>query len=104
MLDTSPRKRFYMSLRAYKKAGEMMGKPSLSHLKDEWQELLSDKSLEELVDVIHTLARLLGLPSWIIYFLAYPTAKKHADRVRERGCPRSERACREAGPKCCCLR
>ena len=91
-----------MSLRAYKKAGEMMGKPSLSHLKDEWQELLSDKSLEELVDVIHTLARLLGLPSWIIYFIAYPTAKKHAVRVIERGCPRSERACREAGAECCC--
>ena len=93
-----------MSLRAYKKAGEMMGKPSLSHLKDEWRELVEDKSLEELVDVIHTLARLLGLPSWVIYFLAYPTAKKHAERVIERGCPRSERACREAGSKCCCLR
>lgn len=39
------------------------------------------------------------LTSWIIYFLAYPTAKK--DRVSERGYLRSERACREAGAECC---
>ena len=91
-----------MMLRAYQRASKMMGKPSLAHLKDEWQELVEDKSLEEMFDVIHTLARLLALPSWAVYFLAYPTAKKHAGRVRERGCPRSERACREAGAECCC--
>jgi hypothetical protein len=86
----------------YKKATLMMGTPSLGALRDEVGELISDRSAEELCDVIHTLARLARLPSGVVWVIAHSTAKKHAERVALRGCPRSERSCREADEACCC--
>ena len=91
-----------MTFEHYKKAVEMMGRPSLDALKDEMMELIQDKSIEEVCDVLHTLCRLVGLPPYVAWVIARPTASKHAKRVAERGCPRSERMCKLLGDNCCC--
>lgn len=86
----------------YKNATALMGTPSIDDLLAEGRELVEDKSLEEVNDVLHTLCRLLRLPSRIAWVVAKPTAMKHAQRMAERGCPRSLRNCKAAGRDCCC--
>ena len=71
-------------------------------LKDEFKELVEDKSVEEVFDVLHTLCRVGKMPNIVTYILAYPTARKHAMRVLEYGCPRSRRNCDRAGDQCVC--
>lgn len=90
------------SFEHYRKAVLMMGRPSLDALKDELGELIQDRSIEEVCDVLHTLCRLVGLPPYVAWVVARPTAMKHAKRVAERGCPRSERMCKLLGDDCCC--
>lgn len=80
----------------------MLGQPSFQAVKEEFAELLEDKSLEEVVDVIHSLGRFANLPLPLLYFVCRKTALKHAKRVQKRGCPRSERNCNAAGETCCC--
>ena len=91
-----------MTFEHYKKAILMMGKPSFSALKDEVGELITDKSIEEVCDVSHTVCRLFGFPPYVAWVFCRPTAMKHAKRLAERGCPRSERMCSLLGEKCCC--
>ena len=91
-----------MTFEHYKRAVKMMGRPTLEALKDELGELIQDKSIEEVCDVVHTLIRLVGLPPIVSWVVARPTASKHALRVAERGCPRSERMCLHLGDECCC--
>ena len=86
----------------YKKAVKMMGSPSWVALKDELGELIHDRSIEEVCDVVHTLIRLIGLPPIVSWVFARPTASKHAKRLIERGCPRSLRMCKLLGDDCCC--
>ena len=74
----------------------------LQALKDEFAELIEDKSVEEIFDVIHTLCRLARIPNLVAYVVAYPTARKHALRVLKHGCPRSRRNCNKAGDSCIC--
>ena len=74
----------------------------LQAVKEEFGEMLEDKSLEEVFDVIHTLCRVARIPNLVTYVVAYPTARKHALRVLEYGCPRSRRNCRKAGASCIC--
>jgi hypothetical protein len=71
-------------------------------IKDEFAELVKDRSLEEVFDVIHTILRVARMPNVFTYILAYPTARKHALRVLEYGCPRSKRNCKKAGDSCIC--
>jgi hypothetical protein len=71
-------------------------------LRDEFAELVEDKSIEEVFDVLHTLCRMVKMPNIITYIIAYPTAKKHALRVLSYGCPRSRRNCEKAGDLCIC--
>jgi len=89
---------------SYIKAVNMMGRPTRQDVKNELKELAKDKSLEEISDVIHSMCRYVGLPAKFSWMLAKPTAKKHAVRVQERGCPRSKRNCETAGDNCCCKR
>lgn len=89
-------------LEEYKAAMRLMSKPNLSDLGAEAKELIEEPSMEELFDVLHTLCRMLRLPSTLTYSIAKPTAMKHAVRFAQRGCPRSERNCRAAGDSCCC--
>jgi hypothetical protein len=86
----------------YKSATRLMGKPSFADLVAEGRELIEDKSLEEMSDVLHTLCRLARLPSWVAWVVARPTAMKHARRMADRGCPRSVRNCKASGSACCC--
>jgi hypothetical protein len=86
----------------YKKSTDLMGTPSFNDLLAEVEELIEDKSLEELSDVLHTICRILRLPSRIAWVVARPTAMKHAQRMVDRGCPRSARNCKAAGRDCCC--
>lgn len=83
----------------------MMGRPNIGDIKEEWKEMLDSKSpkemMEELDDVLHSALRYIRVPNRIVWFLAHPTARKHAKRVLSRGCPRSERNCK-AAEKCCC--
>ena len=71
-------------------------------VKDEFAELVEDKSIEEVFDVIHTACRIARIPNAFTYIIAYPTAKKHALRVLSYGCPRSKRNCQKAGDSCIC--
>ena len=89
-------------LEKYRKAMQLMTRPNLKDLIAEAKELLEEPSLEELFDVLHTLCRMLQLPPAVTYFVARPTAMKHAVRYAKRGCPRSERNCEAAGDSCCC--
>tara|TARA_B100000214_G_C23842178_1_gene569354 strand:- start:460 stop:762 length:303 start_codon:yes stop_codon:yes gene_type:complete len=91
-----------MTFEHYKRAVKMMGRPSWDALIDEVGELIQDKSIEEVCDVLHTIIRLVGLPPIVSWVVARPTASKHAKRVAERGCPRSERMCKLLGNDCCC--
>lgn len=91
-----------LKLKEYKKAMDLMPRPNLNDLSAEAGELIEKPSMEELFDVLHTLCRMLRLPSTLTYSIAKPTAMKHAVRFAERGCPRSERNCKAAGPSCCC--
>lgn len=86
----------------YLKATKLMGRPSFTDVLDEVQELWKDKSLEELHDVVHSLCRYTRVPDTLTWHLAKPTATKHALRMKQRGCPRSERNCLAAGKNCCC--
>lgn len=89
----------------YKKAMQIMNdRPSFDALKDEVIELIEDKSLEEVFDVIHTILRMAGAPTMMSYVLGYPTAIKHAKRVAEYGCPRSRRNHLKHGDDCICKR
>lgn len=100
----------------YVEATKRMGKPSWQHVKDEWDEVveiigeqrlktLQDMSKEELreetEDVFHSLFRYMGLPNRLVWILANNTAKKHALRMQDRDCPRSERNCKNSEEKCC---
>ena len=89
-------------LEEYEAAMQLMTRPNLKDLAAEAKELLEEPSLNELFDVLHTLCRMLQLPPAATYFIARPTAMKHAVRYSQRGCPRSERNCRAAGSSCCC--
>jgi len=80
----------------------MMGRPNFSDVMDEVVELYQDRSLEELSDVVHSACRYMHVPDAITWQLAKPTASKHARRMKQRGCPRSERNCLAAGSDCCC--
>ena len=71
-------------------------------VKEEFRELVDDKSVEEVFDVLHTMCRVGKMPNIVTYILAYPTARKHALRVLEYGCPRSRRNHNEAGAACVC--
>jgi hypothetical protein len=86
----------------YKDGMKIVGRPSWSDVKDEVDELLEDKTLEELVDVLHVTGRFLRLPLPMLWVFCNKTALKHAKRVQERGCPRSLRNCVAAGETCCC--
>tara|TARA_B100001059_G_scaffold52822_3_gene46740 strand:- start:682 stop:975 length:294 start_codon:yes stop_codon:yes gene_type:complete len=87
---------------AYVKGNSMMTSPGLFEIKEELQELIEDKSVEEIFDVIHTICRVTRAPNIVTYILAHPTAKKHALRVLSYGCPRSRRNCKKAGASCIC--
>lgn len=86
----------------YVQASKMMGRPSIQDVKDEVCELLEDKNIEELIDVLHSTCRFLYMPNRITWIVAKKTATKHAVRTLIRGCPRSERNCKAAAEKCCC--
>jgi len=86
----------------YLKATKLMGKPSFSDVLDEVKELIQDRSLEEVSDVMHSLCRYLNVPDSITWYVANKTAMKHAMRMEERGCPRSERNCLASAENCCC--
>tara|TARA_B100000902_G_scaffold205298_1_gene195724 strand:- start:139 stop:447 length:309 start_codon:yes stop_codon:yes gene_type:complete len=72
-------------------------KNRLEQVIDEFDELIEDKNIEELIDVLHTIGRLFhkitGLH--LISYLAWPTVKKHAKRYKKRRCIRSERNCKK---------
>src|SRR6476661_2611652 len=63
-------------------------------LKAEVAEFLTEPSLEEVWDVLHSVGRLVwkltGIP---LQLLAYPTVRKHGRRYAETGCVRSRRNC-----------
>lgn len=88
--------------KAYCKGMALFPPTGLQALKDEFAELVKDKSIEEVFDVLHTLSRVARMPNLFTYLVAYPTAKKHALRVLSYGCPRSRRNCRKAGASCIC--
>ena len=79
-----------------------MTSPGIFEIKEELQELIEDKTVEEIFDVIHTICRVTRMPNIVTYLVAHPTAKKHALRVLEYGCPRSRRNCNKAGTSCIC--
>ncbi len=87
---------------AYVKGMSYFPPTGLQAVKDEFGELVEDKSVEEVFDVIHTLCRVARMPNLFTYILAYPTARKHALRVLTYGCPRSRRNCNSAGASCIC--
>lgn len=92
-----------MSNRKYYIRGmNMLGRPTFSDVMDEVKELLEDKNLEELSDVVHSACRYVGVPNNMTWILANRTAQKHAMRVKMYGCPRSARNHFAAGDKCCC--
>ena len=68
-----------------------------SEFKDELQEFSEDKNFNELIDVIHTLGRLVHYVtgSHIVSYLAWPTVKKHAMRYKNHRCIRSKRNCKK---------
>lgn len=86
----------------YRRGVSMMGRPSLKDLREELIELLEDRNIEELSDVLHTICRLMRAPAAVSWVLARRTAMKHAKRVAMNGCPRSPRNCKAAGKNCCC--
>ena len=67
----------------------------LAQVNDEFQELLEEKNLDELIDVIDTIGRVFHqlTGSDIISYAAWPTVKKHGMRYKEYGCIRSRRNC-----------
>lgn len=91
-----------MSRKHYIRGMKMMGRPTFHDVMDEVKELLEDKNLEELSDVIHSVCRYARVPNNMIWFLANRTAKKHAMRVKMYDCPRSARNHFAAGASCCC--
>lgn len=86
----------------YLKATVLMGRPSFRDVLDEVEELYQDRSFEELADVLHSACRYLRIPDGVTWYLARPTARKHALRMQWRGCPRSVRNCVALGLKCPC--
>lgn len=92
----------FSNYQSYRKGMRQLGPASFSAVKDEFLELLEDRSLEELSDVVHSILRSVKAPLIISFLLAYPTANKHARRVKLRGCARSERNCKKSGNNCSC--
>jgi len=88
--------------RAYVKGMSYFPPTGVQALKDEFAELVEDKSIEEVFDVIHTICRVSRMPDLVTFLLAYPTAKKHALRMLSYGCPRSRRNHNKAGASCIC--
>lgn len=88
--------------KAYKKGMSYFPPTKVEALKDELKELLEDKNVEEFFDVVHTICRVARMPNILAYVLAYPTAKKHALRMLQYGCPRSLRNHEAAGALCIC--
>jgi hypothetical protein len=87
---------------AYVKGIKLFPPANIKVMREELKELVEDKTLEEFFDVLHTACRIFKIPNFITYFVAYPTARKHAKRVMQYGCPRSRRAHSEAGKRCVC--
>ena len=67
---------------------------------DEFNEFVEEPSVAELFDVLHGILRLSRID--LLGLLAWPTARKHALRVIEYGCPRSKRNHNEKGENCVC--
>lgn len=87
----------------YIKATKLMGRPKLSDLLDEVKEFCEEPSINELVDVLHSALRICSLPNSVVYLLAYKTASKHVNRMKEYNCPRSFRN-HNNNPNCVCKR
>ncbi len=79
----------FFLIRKYQEGMNLLGRTRFHHLRDEFLELLDDKSLEEVWDVFHALLRLTRIP--YLGILAWPTAKKHAKRFIKTGSARSLR-------------
>lgn len=88
--------------RAYVTGMKYFPPTGMQAFRDEFAELVEDKSLEEVFDVLHTLCRAAKMPNLFTYIVAYPTARKHALRMLEYGCPRSRRNHNKAGTSCIC--
>jgi hypothetical protein len=86
----------------YVKGMSLFPPTKIDALKDEWKELLQDKSIEEFFDVVHTMLRMIKSPNWFNFIVAYPTAIKHAKRYESYGCPRSSRNHLKQGEACIC--
>ena len=86
----------------YVLAMKQLGTASFESFVDEFSEFLEDKSFEEFFDTLHSLLRCLRVPFFVIYVLAHPTALKHANRMKSRGCARSLRNCLNSGDDCSC--
>ena len=63
---------------AYVKGMQFFPPTGMQAIKDEFTELVEDKSIEEVFDVLHTICRAARMPNMFTYVVAYPTAKKHA--------------------------
>jgi|TARA_Y100000034_G_C6777367_1_gene347190 hypothetical protein len=87
-------------IKAYLYGMRMFGETApWSAVIDEWKEFIEEPSVEEFFDVLHGLLSMVWRP---LGLLAWPTARKHAKRVIEYGCPRSLRNHNAAGEECCC--
>jgi hypothetical protein len=54
----------------YIRGMQMLGRPSFNDVMDEVKELLEDKNLEELCDVVHSACRYVGMPNNMTWLLA----------------------------------
>jgi hypothetical protein len=81
----------------YDKENPSSFKDRLDQVYDEFEELVEDKNIEELIDVIHTIGRVFHKVTGLhlISYLAWPTVKKHAKRYKNQGCIRSKRNCKK---------
>lgn len=70
-------------------ANSKYGRAHLSNVIDEIDELVHDRSLEELCDVLHTIIRMTG-STWMGYVI-YPCVVKFVNRYEEYGDIRSRR-------------
>ena len=86
-------------MRAYLNGMALMGPVTVEAIMDELREFIEEPSFEEFFDVLHGVLRLTRINA--LGLIAWPTAKKHAMRMIERGCPRSERNCNKA-KECIC--
>lgn len=85
---------------------EMMGKQPIKAVVEEGKELFEVKNFkefkEEFSDVLHATLRACKTPAVVSYVIARKCAVKHAKRVMNSGCPRSQRNCLLQGKNCCC--